>query len=86
MYMKKMLLSLAMLLAASGVAFADDTDPNPQERPSSSAGNLETSCGQTVYNVPAPECFESLTKAMEVYADLAKAHCGDGATYTWNRS
>ena len=44
MYMKKMLLSLAMLLAVSGAAFANDPDPNPQDKPTSNAGNLETSC------------------------------------------
>ena len=85
--MKKTIFTLAILLAASTAAFADETDPNPQPAPSSSA-TITTGCGIILTNVPAPEQYEGgLLAAIADYEQRAKDACnGDAGNWTWNRN
>ena len=81
--MKKTIFTLALLLAASTAAFADETDPNPQPAPTPYAtGTLYTTCGATVPNVLPAEAFASEADAGAAYRSLAQKACGDSDA-TW---
>ena len=81
--MKKTIFTLALLLAASTAAFADDgtSDPNPQPKPST--GALVTGCGRTVDGAPAPETFDDIKDMIKAYEKLVRKECGYDANYTY---